>query len=225
MIMHLSPTSKLGYLSFNSYTAHTHTYIYIYRKRSNCRPGGRCIFKKGGGNIETYCATLVTNQIFKNDHIILHLHYFTLCRICIYMPYIRVHKLLYFIYYRLIMQCFISIIYCHYYSFIGIPLYSRINQCVSVIPASHAWNGFFHIQITNKQKRLLIYSKLHWNHLMCTVKAYQMQQVNVSKLNDNFNCTFVNQEEVSDFRTCSVAYIGFSRAQTWATLITSFIII
>ena len=30
------------------------------------------------------------------------------------------------------MQCFISLIYCHYYSFIGIPLYSRtINQCVS----------------------------------------------------------------------------------------------
>ena len=137
-----------------------------------------------------------------------------LCRICIYMPYIRVHKLFYFIYYRLIMQCFISIIYCHYYSFIGIPLYPRINQCVSVIPAS---------QITNKQKRLLIYSELHWNHLMCTVKAYQMQQVNVSKLNENFNCTCVNQQEVSDFRTCSVAYIGFSRAQTWATLITSFI--
>ena len=132
------------------------------------------------------------NYILYN-HIILHLYYFTLCRLCIYMPYIRVHKLFYFIYYRQIMQCFISIICCHYYSFIGIPLYSRINQCVSVIPASHAWNGFFHIQITNKQKRLLIYSKLHWNHLMCMVKAYQMQQVNVSKLNDNFNCTTGSQ--------------------------------
>ena len=67
-------------------------------------PRGRCIFKKGGGNIEIYCTTLVNNQNFKNDHKILHLHYFTLCRTCIYMPYIRVHKLFYFIYCRLIMQ-------------------------------------------------------------------------------------------------------------------------
>ena len=78
-------------------------------------PRRRCIFKKGGGNIETYCKTTVTKQNLKNDHIILHLHYFTLCRTCIYIPYIHVHKLFYFINYRLIMQCSISIIYCHYY--------------------------------------------------------------------------------------------------------------
>ena len=78
-------------------------------------PRGRCIFKKGGGNIETYCKTTVTKQNLKNDHIILHLHYFTLCRTCIYIPYIHVHKLFYFINYRLIMQYSISIIYCHYY--------------------------------------------------------------------------------------------------------------
>ena len=78
-------------------------------------PRGRCIFKKGGGNIETYCKTTVTKQNLKNDHIILHLHYFTLCRTCIYIPYIHVHKLFYFINYRLIMQCSVSIIYCHYY--------------------------------------------------------------------------------------------------------------
>ena len=78
-------------------------------------PRGRCIFKKGGGNIETYCKTTVTKQNLKNNHIILHLHYFTLCRTCIYIPYIHVHKLFYFINYRLIMQCSIRIIYCHYY--------------------------------------------------------------------------------------------------------------
>ena len=66
-------------------------YIYTYRKRSNCRPGGAALFKKGGGNIETYCKTTVTKQNLKNDHIILHLHYFTLCRTCKYIPYIHVH--------------------------------------------------------------------------------------------------------------------------------------
>ena len=34
----------------------------IYRKRSNCRPGGAAFSKKGGGNIEIYCTTPVTNQ-------------------------------------------------------------------------------------------------------------------------------------------------------------------